>query len=115
MEQQQQSNKAHRGGTKKPGAKKKLHQDGQNKRLLPYQHQENWNVWPEDPMMSMKNYMYQWLTVPDDDPPPVIIAVVGPPGTGKSTLIKSLIRRLTKTTLTEINGPITVVSGKEDD
>ena len=37
---------------------------------------------------------------------------MGPPGTGKSTLIKSLIRRLTKTTLTEINGPITVVSGK---
>ncbi|KAL6450739.1 BMS1 Ribosome biogenesis protein BMS1 [Candida maltosa Xu316] len=49
---------------------------------------------------------------PDDDPPPVIVAVVGPPGTGKSTLIKSLIRRLTKTSLTEINGPITVVSGK---
>lgn len=34
MEQQQQSNKAHRGGTKKPGAKKKLHQDGQNKKAF---------------------------------------------------------------------------------
>lgn len=47
-----------------------------------------------------------------DDPPPVIVAVVGPPGTGKTTLIKSLIRRFTKHTLSDIKGPITVVSGK---
>ncbi|ANB15681.1 GTPase BMS1 [Sugiyamaella lignohabitans] len=47
-----------------------------------------------------------------DEPPPVIVAVVGPPGTGKTTLIKSLVRRFTKHTLSEIKGPITVVSGK---
>ena len=50
---------------------------------------------------------------PDDDPPPVIISVCGPPGTGKTTLIKSLVRRMTKTTLNDINGPVTVVSGKK--
>ncbi|KAH8989593.1 DUF663-domain-containing protein [Lactarius hatsudake] len=49
---------------------------------------------------------------PDDIPPPVIVAIVGPPGVGKSTLVKSLVRRYTKQTLTDIRGPVTVVSGK---
>ena len=31
---------------------------------------------------------------------------------GKSTLIKSLVRRYTKQTLTDIRGPVTIVSGK---
>ncbi|KAJ3190155.1 Glycoside hydrolase 2 (Mannanase, beta-galactosidase) [Gaertneriomyces sp. JEL0708] len=46
------------------------------------------------------------------EPPPVVVAVVGPPGTGKTTLIKSLVKRYTKHNLHEIRGPITVVSGK---
>ncbi|KAI5118869.1 hypothetical protein M0805_005311 [Coniferiporia weirii] len=50
---------------------------------------------------------------PDDQPPPVIVAVVGPPGVGKSTLVKSLVKRYTKQTLSEIKGPVTVVSGKK--
>ncbi|EMR09931.1 hypothetical protein PNEG_01690 [Pneumocystis murina B123] len=45
--------------------------------------------------------------------PPIIVAVVGPPGTGKTTLIKSLVRKFSKHTLNEINGPITCVSGKK--
>ncbi|TDL22090.1 DUF663-domain-containing protein [Rickenella mellea] len=49
---------------------------------------------------------------PEDHPPPVIVAVVGPPGVGKTTLVKSLVKRYTKQTLTELKGPITVVSGK---
>jgi ribosome biogenesis protein BMS1 len=50
---------------------------------------------------------------PDDQPPPVVVAVVGPPGVGKSTLVKSLVRRYTKQTMNEIKGPVTVVSGKK--
>ncbi|KAK7056670.1 Glycoside hydrolase 2 (Mannanase, beta-galactosidase) [Paramarasmius palmivorus] len=50
---------------------------------------------------------------PDDEPPPVVVAIVGPPGVGKTTLLKSLVRRYTKQTLNEAKGPITVVSGKK--
>ena len=50
---------------------------------------------------------------PEDNPPPVIVAIVGPPGVGKTTLLKSLIRRHTKQTLQSVNGPVTVVSGKK--
>lgn len=45
-------------------------------------------------------------------PPPVVVAVVGPPGTGKTSLIKSLVKRYTRHNLSEIHGPITVVAGK---
>ena len=49
---------------------------------------------------------------PDEDPPPVIVAIVGPPGVGKTTLLKSLVRRFTKQTLSHTQGPLTVVGGK---
>ncbi|KAF3908236.1 hypothetical protein AA313_de0204027 [Arthrobotrys entomopaga] len=48
-----------------------------------------------------------------EEAPPIVVAVVGPPGTGKTTLIKSLVRRYTKHTLTSIAGPITVVTSKK--
>ncbi|EGD81272.1 hypothetical protein PTSG_11309 [Salpingoeca rosetta] len=47
-----------------------------------------------------------------DQPPPLVIAVVGPPQVGKTTLIRSLVKRFTKQTLNEIKGPITIVAGK---
>jgi ribosome biogenesis protein BMS1 len=48
-----------------------------------------------------------------DEPPPIIIAVVGPPKVGKSTLIQNLVRNFTKTNVTSIKGPITVVVSKK--
>ncbi|KAM3912966.1 ribosome biogenesis protein BMS1 homolog [Leptodactylus fuscus] len=47
------------------------------------------------------------------EPPPVVVVVVGPPKVGKSTLIRCLIRNFTKQKLTEIRGPVTIVSGKK--
>ncbi|XP_075466527.1 ribosome biogenesis protein BMS1 homolog isoform X2 [Ascaphus truei] len=47
------------------------------------------------------------------DPPPVVVVVMGPPKVGKSTLIRCLIKNFTKQKLTEIRGPVTIVSGKK--
>lgn len=47
-----------------------------------------------------------------EEAPPVIVAVVGPPGVGKTTLIKSLIKRYTKNSLSSPHGPLTVVTSK---
>ena len=49
---------------------------------------------------------------PAKEPPPVIVAIVGPQGVGKTTLMRSLIRRYTKHTVAHISGPVTVVSSK---
>ncbi|RKF58753.1 Ribosome biogenesis protein bms1 [Golovinomyces cichoracearum] len=47
-----------------------------------------------------------------EEPPPRLVAIVGPPGVGKTTLLKSLIKRYTKETLAEPQGPITVITSK---
>ncbi|RYO81073.1 hypothetical protein DL762_007318 [Monosporascus cannonballus] len=47
------------------------------------------------------------------EPPPRLVTLVGPPGVGKTTLLKSLIRRYAKETISEPQGPITVVTSKK--
>lgn len=47
------------------------------------------------------------------EPPPILVAVVGPPKVGKTTLIKNLIKSFTRSPLTEIKGPVTIVTGKK--
>nr|XP_027202871.1 ribosome biogenesis protein bms1-like [Dermatophagoides pteronyssinus] len=46
------------------------------------------------------------------DAPPVIVVVQGPPGCGKTTLIKSLIKYYTKRSVNQLNGPVTLVVSK---
>lgn len=47
-----------------------------------------------------------------EEAPPFVVGVVGPPGVGKTTLIKSLTRRYTKQSISDPRGPITVVTSK---
>ncbi|KAK0621613.1 hypothetical protein B0T17DRAFT_559885 [Bombardia bombarda] len=48
-----------------------------------------------------------------DEPPPRLVTIVGPPGVGKTTLLKSLIRRYAKETIQDPVGPITIVTSKK--
>ncbi|KAL9115160.1 MAG: hypothetical protein Q9227_000954 [Pyrenula ochraceoflavens] len=48
-----------------------------------------------------------------EEAPPIVVAVVGPPGVGKTTLIKSLIKRYSKQTLSSPTGPLTIVTSKK--
>ena len=47
-----------------------------------------------------------------DDPPPTTIVICGPPKCGKTTFIQSLIKTYTKQNVKDINGPITLITGK---
>ncbi|KAI1330834.1 GTP binding protein Bms1 [Xylariaceae sp. FL0255] len=51
--------------------------------------------------------------LPDTEPPPRLVAIVGPPGVGKTTLLKSLVKRYTKETISEPTGPITVITSRK--
>ncbi|KAK9699419.1 hypothetical protein RND81_08G172100 [Saponaria officinalis] len=46
------------------------------------------------------------------DAPPFVIVVHGPPKVGKSLLIKCLVKHYTKHNLPDVQGPVTIVSGK---
>lgn len=48
-----------------------------------------------------------------DEPPPRLVTIVGPSGVGKTTLMRSMIRRYAKETITDPQGPVTVVTSKK--
>jgi len=45
--------------------------------------------------------------------PPVVVAIVGPKNVGKSLLMKCLIKNFTRQKLSDIHGPVTVISGRK--
>jgi len=51
----------------------------------------------------------------EDDSAPMVVAVQGPPGCGKSTLIRCLVKHYTKQNIKSdgVKGPVTVVAGKK--
>lgn len=44
--------------------------------------------------------------------PPLVVAVVGPPGVGKTTFIRSMVKFYSGRPLQSVRGPITVIAGK---
>lgn len=47
------------------------------------------------------------------EPPPIVVAIVGPPKVGKTTLLHCLVKNFSRQTMTNIQGPVTLVSGKK--
>ncbi|KAK7241169.1 U3 snoRNA binding protein, partial [Aureococcus anophagefferens] len=45
--------------------------------------------------------------------PPVVVVVCGPRGSGKSTLIRSLVKLYTRHNLASVDGPVTITVGKD--
>lgn len=117
MADAQQSNKAHRkaktGGKAEKGKPK--HTNGFNPKAFI---SANINVAQKQILRNAEKEQKRFHVpladrTPEDEPPPIIVAVVGPEGVGKTTLMRSLIRRYTKHTLADIKGPVTVVTGKK--
>ncbi|KPI89475.1 hypothetical protein ABL78_1439 [Leptomonas seymouri] len=44
--------------------------------------------------------------------PPLLVAVVGPPGVGKTTLIRSMVKFYSNRNLSSVRGPITIIAGR---
>ncbi|KAK9800776.1 hypothetical protein WJX73_000661 [Symbiochloris irregularis] len=48
-----------------------------------------------------------------DEPPPMVVLVQGPPGVGKTLLIKALVQHYTRQNVANPLGPVTLVAGKQ--
>ena len=107
-----EANKAHHG-TKDSSKKTKSHANGYNARAFAVSNPGKLDRMARRSVdVGEKRFHAPMVDRTPIDPPPVMVAVVGPPGVGKSTLIKSLVKRFTKHTVSELNGAITVVTGK---
>ncbi|KAJ4850913.1 hypothetical protein Tsubulata_046118 [Turnera subulata] len=120
-----QSHKAHR--TRQAGPKKKSKSDKKKKRDDNSTEEKKQNPKAFAFSSSVKAKRLQSRSVEKEqrrlhvptidrsygEPAPYVVVVQGPPGVGKSLLIKNLVKHYTKHNLPEVRGPITIVSGKQ--
>ncbi|KAL4909989.1 hypothetical protein BDW74DRAFT_144170 [Aspergillus multicolor] len=105
---EQQSNRAHRV------TKEKKKYDGPNPKAFAFSNAGKANkAGARSHDIKEKRLHVPLVDRLPEEAPPLVVAVVGPSGVGKTTLIKSLIRRYTKQTLSTPNGPLTVVTSKK--
>ncbi|RAH72648.1 GTPase BMS1 [Aspergillus aculeatinus CBS 121060] len=105
---EQQSNRSHRA------TKEKKKYDGPNPKAFAFSNPGKLNkAGARSHDIKEKRLHVPLVDRLPEEAPPLIVAVVGPPGVGKTTLIKSLIRRYTKQTLSTPKGPLTVVTSKK--
>ncbi|TPR09121.1 Telomere length regulation family protein [Aspergillus niger] len=104
---EEQSNRAHRP------AKEKKKYDGPNPKAFAFSNPGKSNkAGARSHDIKEKRLHVPLVDRLPEEAPPLVVAIVGPPGVGKTTLIKSLIRRYTKQTLSTPKGPLTVVTSK---
>ncbi|KAJ0969389.1 hypothetical protein J5N97_022266 [Dioscorea zingiberensis] len=120
-EDQDQSHKSHR--SHKSGAK--IKKNKKNKEAADGEKKQNPKAFAFNSSVKAKRLQSRTaekeqrrLHVPTIDrctgePAPFVVVVHGPPKVGKSLLIKCLVKHYTKHNLSEVRGPITVVSGKQ--
>ncbi|XP_057840346.1 uncharacterized protein LOC131050177 isoform X2 [Cryptomeria japonica] len=119
----EQSHKAHRGRQSGPSVKKKERADKKKRGVSNDKHNPkafafNSSVKAKRLQAAAAEKDQRRLHVPTIDrsngePAPYVIVVQGPPQVGKSLVIKSLVKHYTKQNLSDVRGPITVVSGKQ--
>ncbi|KAK9072741.1 hypothetical protein SSX86_009176 [Deinandra increscens subsp. villosa] len=120
----ERSQKSHRSRQSGPSARKKSDTD-KKKRDITEEKKQNPKAFAFNSTVKAKRLQsrasekeQRRLHIPTVDrttgePAPYVILVHGPPQVGKSLLIKSLIKHYTKHNISEVKGPITIVSGKQ--
>ncbi|CAD5223571.1 unnamed protein product [Bursaphelenchus okinawaensis] len=118
MDTLDQSNKPHRAHKKGGKAVKKLKNDASQKGNNPRAFTFNSAVKAHRKIKRAADLSEKKKHIPVVDrtplePPPIVVAIVGPSKVGKSTLIKALVKHYLRQNLTEIKGPVSLVTGKK--